>query len=115
MKKAQEVLTGLPVNQKRLEAGKKPANSIWLWGQGKAPSLLPVTERFGLRGSVISAVDLTKGIGAYAGLEIVNVPGATGYLDTNYGENRIRPGRFPGRNLSMFIWRHPTKLPITGT
>ena len=85
MEKAKEVLTDLPVNQKRREAGKKPANAIWLWGQGKAPALLPMTERFGLRGSVISAVDLTKGIGSYAGLEIVNVPGATGYLDTNYG------------------------------
>ena len=84
MEKAKKVLQGFPVNQKRLEAGKKPANAIWLWGQGKAPALLPMTERFGLRGSVISAVDLTKGIGSYAGLEIVNVPGATGYLDTNY-------------------------------
>jgi 2,3-bisphosphoglycerate-independent phosphoglycerate mutase len=84
MGKAKKVLLDFPVNQKRLEAGKKPANAIWLWGQGKAPALLPMTERFGLKGSVISAVDLTKGIGSYAGLEIVNVPGATGYLDTNY-------------------------------
>ena len=84
MEKAKKVLPDFPVNQKRLEAGKKPANAIWLWGQGKAPALLPMTERFGLRGSVISAVDLTKGIGSYAGLEIVNVPGVTGYLDTNY-------------------------------
>jgi 2,3-bisphosphoglycerate-independent phosphoglycerate mutase len=84
MEKAKKVLRGFPVNQKRLKAGKKPANAIWLWGQGKAPALLPMTERFGLKGSVISAVDLTKGIGSYAGLEIVNVPGATGYLDTNY-------------------------------
>jgi 2,3-bisphosphoglycerate-independent phosphoglycerate mutase len=84
MGKAKKVLSDFPVNRKRLEAGKKPANAIWLWGQGKAPALLPMTERFGLKGSVISAVDLTKGIGSYAGLEIVNVPGATGYLDTNY-------------------------------
>ena len=84
MEKAQKLLPGFPVNRKRQEAGKKPANAIWLWGQGKAPALLPMTERFGLKGSVISAVDLTKGIGSYAGLEIVNVPGATGYLDTNY-------------------------------
>jgi 2,3-bisphosphoglycerate-independent phosphoglycerate mutase len=84
MEKAQKMLPGFPVNRKRQQAGKKPANAIWLWGQGKAPALLPMTERFGLRGSVISAVDLTKGIGSYAGLEIVNVPGATGYLDTNY-------------------------------
>jgi 2,3-bisphosphoglycerate-independent phosphoglycerate mutase len=85
MEKAQKVLPDVPVNQERLKAGKKPANAIWLWGQGKAPALLPMTERFGLSGSVISAVDLTKGIGSYAGLEIINVPGATGYLDTNYG------------------------------
>jgi 2,3-bisphosphoglycerate-independent phosphoglycerate mutase len=84
MEKAQKLLPGFPVNRKRQQAGKKPANAIWLWGQGKAPALLPMTERFGLKGSVISAVDLTKGIGSYAGLEIVNVPGATGYLDTNY-------------------------------
>ena len=84
MEEAKKALPSFPVNQKRLEAGKKPANAIWLWGQGKAPALLPMTERFGLRGSVISAVDLTKGIGSYAGLEIVNVPGVTGYLDTNY-------------------------------
>ncbi|NWF57325.1 MAG: cofactor-independent phosphoglycerate mutase [Syntrophaceae bacterium] len=84
MERAKEVLPAFPVNQKRLEAGKKPANAIWLWGQGKAPVLRPMTERFGLRGSVISAVDLTKGIGSYAGLEIIQVPGATGYLDTNY-------------------------------
>jgi 2,3-bisphosphoglycerate-independent phosphoglycerate mutase len=84
MEKAQKMLPGFPANRKRQQAGKKPANAIWLWGQGKAPALLPMTERFGLKGSVISAVDLTKGIGSYAGLEIVNVPGATGYLDTNY-------------------------------
>jgi 2,3-bisphosphoglycerate-independent phosphoglycerate mutase len=84
MEKAQKMLPGFPANRKRQQAGKQPANAIWLWGQGKAPALLPMTERFGLKGSVISAVDLTKGIGSYAGLEIVNVPGATGYLDTNY-------------------------------
>jgi 2,3-bisphosphoglycerate-independent phosphoglycerate mutase len=84
MEKAMGFLPDSPVNQRRRREGKKPANAIWLWGQGKAPALLPMTERFGLRGSVISAVDLMKGIGFYAGLEIVNVPGATGYLDTNY-------------------------------
>jgi len=84
MEKAQKLLQDHPVNRKRRQAGKKPANAIWLWGQGRAPSLLPITKRFGLNGSVISAVDLMKGIGFYAGLEIVNVPGVTGYLDTNY-------------------------------
>jgi 2,3-bisphosphoglycerate-independent phosphoglycerate mutase len=84
MNRAQKILPSHPVNRERTKAGKKPANAIWLWGQGKAPVLEPLTRRFGIRGSVISAVDLIKGIGFYAGLEIVNVPGATGYLDTNY-------------------------------
>ena len=84
MEEARQLLQNHPVNEARQKSGKKPANAIWLWGQGKAPSLLPITKRFGLAGSVISAVDLMKGIGFYAGLEIVNVPGATGYLDTNY-------------------------------
>jgi 2,3-bisphosphoglycerate-independent phosphoglycerate mutase len=84
MNRAQKILPSHPVNLERARRGKKPGNAIWLWGQGKAPVLKPMTQRFGIRGSVISAVDLIKGIGYYAGLEIVNVPGATGYLDTNY-------------------------------
>jgi 2,3-bisphosphoglycerate-independent phosphoglycerate mutase len=84
MNRAQKILPSHPVNLERTRMGKKPGNAIWLWGQGKAPVLKPITHRFGIRGSVISAVDLIKGIGYYAGLEIVNVPGATGYLDTNY-------------------------------
>ena len=84
MNRAQKILPSHPVNLERTGMGKKPGNAIWLWGQGKAPVLKPMTQRFGIRGSVISAVDLIKGIGYYAGLEIVNVPGATGYLDTNY-------------------------------
>ena len=62
---------------------KVPANAVWLWGQGKAPSM-PGLDRFGLHGAMISAVDLLKGIGVYAGLEPVQVEGATGYIDTNY-------------------------------
>ena len=60
------------------------ANSIWLWGQGKAPQLPSLQERYQLKGALISAVDLLKGIGKYLGMTIINVPGATGYLDTNY-------------------------------
>ncbi len=60
------------------------ANSIWLWGAGRKPHMPTLTERFGIVGTVISAVDLIKGLGVYAGLKVVNVPGATGYLDTNY-------------------------------
>jgi len=73
-----------PVNLRRETAGKLPANSIWLWGQGRRPQMPTLQEKFNLKGAVISAVDLIKGIGIYAGLDVINVPGATGYLDTNY-------------------------------
>jgi 2,3-bisphosphoglycerate-independent phosphoglycerate mutase len=82
--KAQAILTSHPVNAARIAAGKNPANSIWLWGEGKSPKMPTLPERFGIKGSLISAVDLLKGLGIYAGLSIINVPGATGYLDTNY-------------------------------
>ena len=78
------VLQDYEVNRRRLAAGKKPATSIWLWGQGRPPQLPTLKERFGLSGAVISAVDLIRGIGKYAGLEPILVPGATGFLDTNY-------------------------------
>jgi len=73
-----------PVNLSREKKGLLPANSIWLWGQGKRLNLPLFKEIFGLRGGVISAVDLLKGIGVYAGLKTIDVEGATGYLDTNY-------------------------------
>lgn len=78
------VLESHPVNRTRIQKGLRPANSIWLWGQGKRPNIPTFVEKYGLKGSLISAVDLTKGIGIYAGLKIINVPGATGYIDTNY-------------------------------
>lgn len=78
------ILENHPVNEKRVEDGKSPANSIWFWGQGYAPSFRTFHELYGLKGSVISAVDLIKGLGIYAGLDVIEVPGATGYLDTNY-------------------------------
>jgi len=84
MELAKEVLVTHPVNQRRLKEGKRPANSIWPWGQGKSPTIPSFEEKYGLKGAVISAVDLIKGIGILAGLKVINVPGATGYLDTNY-------------------------------
>jgi len=78
------ILARHPVNLKRVAAGKRPANAIWLWGQGPAPAMPAFSELHGLRGAMISAVDLLKGIGVYAGLEVINVPGATGTIDTNY-------------------------------
>ncbi|MCX5844242.1 MAG: phosphoglycerate mutase, partial [Deltaproteobacteria bacterium] len=64
--------------------GKKPATSIWLWGQGRVPKFVKLTEKYNLRGGMISAVDLLNGIGIYAGLNVIRVYGATGYIDTNY-------------------------------
>ncbi len=84
MEASTELLMAHPVNKTRLENGKRPANSIWLWGQGKRPSMPTFREKYGLEGAMISAVDLTKGIGIYAGFESITVPGATGWLDTNY-------------------------------
>jgi 2,3-bisphosphoglycerate-independent phosphoglycerate mutase len=84
MESSMELLPSHPVNKKRLEAGRRAANSIWLWGQGKRPQMPTFREKYGLEGAMISAVDLTKGIGIYAGFEVVDVPGATGWLDTNY-------------------------------
>ncbi len=81
---AVEILAHHPINQARIAAGKQPANAIWLWGEGRAPILPTMKSRFGITGALISAVDLLKGIGIYAGMEVLNVPGATGYLDTNY-------------------------------
>ena len=72
------------VNEDRIKENKKPANCIWLWGQGKAPQMPKFEDKFKLKGAMISAVDLMKGLGIYAGFDIINVPGATGYIDTNY-------------------------------
>lgn len=84
VEKASIVLKDHPVNQNRLSSGKSPANAVWLWGQGKAPCMPSLKERYGLTGAMVSAVDLLKGLGVYAGLDPIFVPGATGYLDTNY-------------------------------
>jgi len=84
MNHAQMVLHDHPVNKKRIEEGKLAANSIWLWGHGKTPKITPFREKYGFSGAVISAVDLIKGIGVCAGLDVINVEGATGYIDTNY-------------------------------
>ncbi|WP_462273187.1 cofactor-independent phosphoglycerate mutase [Methanohalophilus sp.] len=78
------ILSQHPVNKKRIEEGKRPANSIWFWGQGYAPSMPSFEEMYGLKAAVISAVDLIKGLGICEGMDVIEVPGATGYLDTNY-------------------------------
>lgn len=82
MKKSVEILKDHPINKARVAAGRKPATSIWLWGQGKKPQLDSFESKFGLKGSVVSAVDLIKGIGVCADMKVCEVEGATGYIDT---------------------------------
>jgi len=82
--KSKKILELHPVNQKRIKQGKKPANMIWLWGGGPAPKLESFYDKYGISGGVISAVDLLNGLGRYLGWEIISVPGATGYFDTDY-------------------------------
>jgi 2,3-bisphosphoglycerate-independent phosphoglycerate mutase len=84
MDRAVPILENHPTNKKRVEKGLKPATHIWFWGQGHAPKMDAFETRTGLKGAIISAVDLLRGIGVYVGLEVVKVPGATGYFDTDY-------------------------------
>ena len=79
-----ELLEEHPVNRKRIEEGKNPANSIWPWSPGYKPKMESMAERFGIKGAVISAVDLIRGLGLYAGLDLIPVDGITGKYDTNY-------------------------------
>jgi 2,3-bisphosphoglycerate-independent phosphoglycerate mutase len=84
MRESYAFLNEHPVNKARVAAGKLPANSVWLWGEGVRPSLPDFYKTYGLKGSIISAVDLLKGIGICAGMRTPDVEGATGYLDTNF-------------------------------
>ena len=84
MTRSREFFKDHPVNAKRRREGKGEASMIWLWGQGVSPALPSYHERYGLRGGVITAVDLVKGIAIHAGLDVIRVPGVTGYFDTNY-------------------------------
>ncbi|MGN0157902.1 MAG: cofactor-independent phosphoglycerate mutase [Brotaphodocola sp.] len=84
MKRSYEVLKDHPVNQARVARGLNPANSIWLWGEGTRPGVSRFEAAYGVNGSVISAVDLIKGIGLCAGMKVIEVEGATGNIDTNF-------------------------------
>ena len=84
MKKSYDVLKDHPINKKRVAEGERPANSIWLWGEGNKPILPSFESLYNIKGSVISAVDLLKGIGISAGMATPEVEGATGYIDTNF-------------------------------
>ncbi|WP_245963121.1 cofactor-independent phosphoglycerate mutase [Thermodesulfitimonas autotrophica] len=84
MEESAGFLPGEAVNRRRVAEGKRPANSLWFWGQGRRPQLAPFREKYGLAGSVIAAVDLIRGIGVLAGMRVPVVPGATGNLHTDY-------------------------------
>lgn len=84
MERSYELLRSHDINRSRIVMGQNPANMIWLWGQGTTPQMPLFGDRFGIGGGVISAVDLVKGIARLIGLEPIEVPGATGYYDTNY-------------------------------
>lgn len=84
MKKSYELLKDHPLNKERIAKGINPANSIWLWGEGVRADLDDFKEKYGLNGSMISAVDLLKGIGKFSNMAVVDVKGATGYIDTNF-------------------------------
>ncbi len=104
MAASQPILAQHPVNQKRRALGKRQVTTIWLWGQGRAPQLPPLTKRFGITGGVISAVDIIHGLGVYAGLQRIDVPGITGFLDTNY----VGKGEYGVRSLEKndFVFIH---------
>ncbi len=84
IQKSRLILPGHEINDIRIDLGENPANMIWVWGEGKKPSLPSFEEKFGMKGALISAVDLLKGIAVISGLEVIEVPGATGYFDTDY-------------------------------
>jgi 2,3-bisphosphoglycerate-independent phosphoglycerate mutase len=84
MELSRDILPSLESNTEKKNRGEKPANAIWLWGQGRSLKVPEFSSKYGLSGSVVSAVDLIKGLGISAGLTPIFVPGATGYLDTNY-------------------------------
>ncbi len=105
MKKSYEILNNHPVNIARRERGLNPANTIWIWGQGKKPNLSSFSAKYHLDGSVISAVDLIKGIGICAGLDSIDVPGVTATLNTNY-EGKANAAIEEFKKGKQFVYMH---------
>ncbi len=105
MKKSGEVLKNHPVNLKRISEGKRPATHIWLWGQGKKAVLDDFYVKNGLKGSVVSAVDLVQGIGTCANMHVCKVEGATGYIDTNF-EGKMQAAFDELKNGQDYVYIH---------
>lgn len=105
MKESFSLLSSHPVNLRRISEGKRPANSIWLWGEGTKPSLPSFYEKYGLKGSIISAVDLLKGIAGCADMSAPFVEGATGYIDTNF-EGKAKKALEELKDGKDFVYIH---------
>lgn len=105
MIKGHDMLKNHPVNQAREKRGLRPANGIWLWGEGRKKPLASFREKYGLNGAVVSAVDLIKGIGKLAGMEVIEVEGATGYIDTNF-EGKAQAAVRALENGMDFVYIH---------
>jgi 2,3-bisphosphoglycerate-independent phosphoglycerate mutase len=99
-----EILDNHPVNRRRKDEGHLPANMIWFWGESRPPAIPSFVKQFGMPGAVVAAVDLIKGLGQMVGLEVIEVPGATGYVDTNY----LGKGQYAVEALKKydFVWVH---------
>ncbi len=105
MKRSRELLKDHPVNRARIASGKAPVSSLWFWGEGRKPNLTPFAEKYHVKGSVISAVDLIKGIGICAGLNSIDVPGAIGTVHTNF-EGKAQAAIDALQNGSDFVYVH---------
>lgn len=105
MKQSVTVLENHPVNRKRKEKGLRPANSAWFWGEGKRPHLEQFSEKFGLKGSVVSAVDLIRGIGRLGGMRVAQVENVTGYIDTNF-DGKAQAAIQEFKNGQDFVFIH---------
>ena len=105
MVESYDILKDHPVNKAREAKGLRPANSMWLWGEGTRKALMPFEEKYGLKGSIISAVDLLKGIGKFSGMNVVDVEGATGYIDTNF-EGKANAAIKEFKNGQDFVYVH---------
>ena len=99
-----EILHDHPINRRRRDEGKQPANMIWFWGQSRLPEIPSFFTQFGVTGAVVAAVDLIRGLGRMVGLKVIDVPGATGYVDTNYlGKGLYAAGALDDYD---FVWVH---------
>lgn len=105
MKKSYELLKDHPLNLERVKKGLRPANSIWLWGEGVRANLMNFKKKFGVKASMISAVDLLKGIGKFSGMNVVEVDGVTGYIDTNF-EGKAKAAIEEFKNGQDFVYIH---------